>query len=302
MGTFYGARAALPVFRRQNSGHLIFVSSIVGRRGIPQMGGYTATKAAQAGLAESLRAEFAGTPIHVSCVYPGLDADRVHRRDGARLRPPRSRDSARSRRSTTWRRAIVACIRRPRPEVYPHRISRGLAVLNALAPRVHRSIRAQVRTPPRRQVAGRQRHDVSHAFVRDSRGRVPHGQRRRPGRRAAGARRRRRRVRDGGVSGDARRVRDVPRGDRPRRHHASGTSRRSPAADLPVVGVSWLDARGVLRAGARRAAIRERLPTEAEWERAARGGIDGRRVSVGRRRSRRGFPTADAVRCRARGR
>ena len=34
------------------------------------MGGYTATKAAQAGLAESLRAEFAGTPIHVTCVYP----------------------------------------------------------------------------------------------------------------------------------------------------------------------------------------------------------------------------------------
>jgi NADP-dependent 3-hydroxy acid dehydrogenase YdfG len=49
MGTFYGARAALPIFRAQNSGHLIFVSSIVGRRGIPLMGGYTATKAAQAG-------------------------------------------------------------------------------------------------------------------------------------------------------------------------------------------------------------------------------------------------------------
>src|SRR3989442_7371707 len=31
-GTFYGARAALPIFRRQNSGHLIFMSSIVGRR------------------------------------------------------------------------------------------------------------------------------------------------------------------------------------------------------------------------------------------------------------------------------
>src|SRR6266567_683097 len=64
MGTFYGARAALPIFRAQNSGHLIVISSIVGRRGIPFMGGYTATKAAQAGLAESMRAEFAGSPIH----------------------------------------------------------------------------------------------------------------------------------------------------------------------------------------------------------------------------------------------
>ena len=70
MGTFYGARAALPIFRRQNGGHLLFISSIVGRRGIPFMGGYTATKAAQAGLAESLRSEFAGGPIHVTCVYP----------------------------------------------------------------------------------------------------------------------------------------------------------------------------------------------------------------------------------------
>ena len=91
MGTFYGATAALPLFRRQNSGHLIFVSSIVGRRGVPQMGAYTATKAAQAGLAESLRAEFVGTPIHVELRLPGVDADRVHASDGPRLRPPHFR-------------------------------------------------------------------------------------------------------------------------------------------------------------------------------------------------------------------
>src|SRR5258705_10399420 len=48
-GTYYGTRAALPIFRRQGHGHLIFISSIVGRRGIPLMGGYSASKAAQAG-------------------------------------------------------------------------------------------------------------------------------------------------------------------------------------------------------------------------------------------------------------
>ncbi len=134
MGSFYGAAAALPVFRRQQSGHLIFVSSIVGRRGIPAMGGYTATKAAQAGLAESLRAEFHGTPIHVTCVYPvstptgfidAMARDYGHRISG--LGPKQTADDVAG--------AIVACIERPRPEVYPHRISRGLAVLNALAPR-----------------------------------------------------------------------------------------------------------------------------------------------------------------------
>lgn len=133
MGTFYGASAALPVFRRQNGGHLIFVSSIVGRRGVPQMGGYTATKAAQAGLAESLRAEFSGTPIHVSCVYPistptefteAMARDYGHHISG--LGPKQSVEEVAE--------AIVDCVRRPRPEVYPHRLSRGLAMLNAIAP------------------------------------------------------------------------------------------------------------------------------------------------------------------------
>src|SRR5204862_7799913 len=47
MGTFLAARAAVPIFRSQAAGHLIVISSIVGQRGIPQMSGYSATKAAQ---------------------------------------------------------------------------------------------------------------------------------------------------------------------------------------------------------------------------------------------------------------
>src|SRR6187200_1462886 len=57
LGTYFGARAALPIFRRAGRGHLIVVSSIVGRRGIAQMSGYSATKAAQVGFVESLRTE-----------------------------------------------------------------------------------------------------------------------------------------------------------------------------------------------------------------------------------------------------
>lgn len=133
MGTFLAARAALPAFRAQQSGHLIFVSSIVGRRGIAFMGGYTATKAAQAGLAESLRAEFAGTGIHVSCVYPistrtefreAMQRDFGHAAHG--LGPKQMPDDV--------AKAIVECVRHPRPEVYPHSKSRALAVLNIIAP------------------------------------------------------------------------------------------------------------------------------------------------------------------------
>lgn len=133
MGTFYGTRAALPVFRQQQHGHLIFVSSIVGRRGIAQMGGYSATKAAQAGFAESLRAEFAGSRIHISVVYP-VSTETEFRQAMARdfghsvsgVGPKQPVDAVAS--------SIVDCIRRPRPEVYPHRLSRALAIVNAVAP------------------------------------------------------------------------------------------------------------------------------------------------------------------------
>jgi NAD(P)-dependent dehydrogenase (short-subunit alcohol dehydrogenase family) len=152
MGTFYGARAALPIFRTQNSGHLLFISSIVGRRGIPLMGGYTATKAAQAGLAESLRAEFAGSPIHVTCVYPistptefidAMARDYGHKVNG--LGPRQSVDDV--------ARAIVRCVRRPRPELYPKPVSRGLTILNAIAPGITDRF---VRKWDRRRVAPRE--------------------------------------------------------------------------------------------------------------------------------------------------
>src|SRR5262245_15266367 len=70
LGTFHAARAALPIFRRQNHGHVVIISSIVGKRGVPYVGAYAATKFAQVGLAECLRAELVGNGIHVTVVYP----------------------------------------------------------------------------------------------------------------------------------------------------------------------------------------------------------------------------------------
>ena len=133
MGTYLGARAVLPLFRRQQRGHLVIVSSIVGRRGIAQMSGYSATKAAQVGFAESLRTEFAGTAIHVSVVLP-ISTETEFREAMARDYGHSVKGLGPKQTAETVARAVVECIRRPKAEVYPHAPSRGLTIINALAP------------------------------------------------------------------------------------------------------------------------------------------------------------------------
>ena len=149
-GTFNAARAALPVFRRQNYGHTIIVSSIVGKRGIPFMGPYSATKFAQVGLAECLRAEVQGTPLHVSVVYPISTETEfftvMMRNSGFATRAHGPRQSP-----DTVAKAIVRAIDHPVPEVYPYRLSKGLAVINAIAPGFCDTLTKRWRREPIRQ-------------------------------------------------------------------------------------------------------------------------------------------------------
>lgn len=133
MGTLYAAHAALVAMRRQGHGHIIAISSIVGRRGIGGSSVYASTKAAQVAFIESLRAEFVGTPFHASVVLPVATTSEFHdaiERDfghqvtghGPRQTPEEVAD------------AIVACVRTPRAEVYPMPKSWWLSVLSVVAP------------------------------------------------------------------------------------------------------------------------------------------------------------------------
>ena len=133
LGTLYAAQAALVVMRRQGYGHIIAISSIVGRRGVGGSSVYAATKAAQVAFIESLRAEFVGTTLQASVILPvsttsefrdAMARDFGHRVSGHG--PRQSPDAV--------ARAIVACVRSPRPEVYPMRASWLLALLGVIAP------------------------------------------------------------------------------------------------------------------------------------------------------------------------
>ena len=133
LGTFYGARAALPVFRRQHAGHLIFVSSIVGKRGVPHMGAYAATKFAQVGLAECLRSELVGSNIHVSVVFPvSTETEFTHVMKTSSGSASRARGPRQSAEQVAD--AIARGIARPSAEIYPYRKARALGLLNAIAP------------------------------------------------------------------------------------------------------------------------------------------------------------------------
>jgi NAD(P)-dependent dehydrogenase (short-subunit alcohol dehydrogenase family) len=72
---FYGVvnltRAALPIMRRQRSGHIINVSSVGGRIGTPGLSAYQAAKWAVGGFTEVLAQEVAALGIKVVSVEPG---------------------------------------------------------------------------------------------------------------------------------------------------------------------------------------------------------------------------------------
>ena len=52
-------------------------------------------------------------------------------------------------------------------------------------------------------------------------------------------------------------------------------------SDQPVIGVSWFDAVAYCEWLSQREGRQFRLPTEAEWERAARGGVEGKQFPWG---------------------
>jgi NAD(P)-dependent dehydrogenase (short-subunit alcohol dehydrogenase family) len=74
LGTVHTMQALLPSMRQAGSGAIVNIASLAGRRGMPPLGGYCATKFALVGLTEALRVELYRTGVRVSLVMPGVVA------------------------------------------------------------------------------------------------------------------------------------------------------------------------------------------------------------------------------------
>jgi short-subunit dehydrogenase len=130
--------SALPHMLKQNlrddwRGQVMIVSSICGRRGIPYIGTYSATKAAQLALGEALRIELGPLKIAVSTVHPittGTEFGQVARSKGEMTMPGGPVKQT----VEVVARRMAGAIEKPCAEVWPHRTAGWVFGLNGFFP------------------------------------------------------------------------------------------------------------------------------------------------------------------------
>ena len=72
MGSVYFTKEVLPFMKKQGEGHIMNMSSVVGRKGFPHFGAYSSIMHAITGFTSSLRQELRGSGINVSIIHPAL--------------------------------------------------------------------------------------------------------------------------------------------------------------------------------------------------------------------------------------
>ena len=132
-GQVYSARAALPVFRQQGGGAIVFVASIYSRVTSPYASGYITSKHALMGFAETLRQEVERDGISVSTVLPATIDTPIYQHSanytGRRVHPLPPIVAA-----DRAARAIVRVLHRPRRAVAVGRVQSLLVVVHGVAP------------------------------------------------------------------------------------------------------------------------------------------------------------------------
>ena len=119
LGAHHAIRAALPHMRRQGSGHIVNVGSVVGKRGWPWHGAYAAAKFALTGLTQALRGELAGSGVSVTLVLPASTDTGFFARARSYTPGYEPRPMGPVQPPDRVARAIVRSVRHPVPEALP---------------------------------------------------------------------------------------------------------------------------------------------------------------------------------------
>jgi short-subunit dehydrogenase len=142
-------REVLPEMLDRESGHLVFVSSVLGHLGLPGRSLYAASKHALRGYADSVRAEVHGRGVRVTVASPGFVRTEISLHALEKSGKPHGvMDPGQGRGMDPLRcaREIVRAARKGRREVYPGGLETWAPLLQRLAPglmaRLLRRIRA----------------------------------------------------------------------------------------------------------------------------------------------------------------
>jgi NADP-dependent 3-hydroxy acid dehydrogenase YdfG len=128
-GGVYCIKAVLPHMLERKSGHILAVTSMDGKIGLPPDAPYVSAKFALTGFLEVLRQEVSGHGISVTNVLPGrVDTAMIEHLRFLRISPKVSPESV--------ARAIVGAIRRRKAIVIVPPQARLLYYINVLAPRL----------------------------------------------------------------------------------------------------------------------------------------------------------------------
>ncbi len=126
-------QAAIPHLRTNPEGGLIInISSIVGRRAMPGIAGYCASKGALEKMAESLRIEVKADNIRVSTVYPGVTSTNFNDNSLGDSQEGRGRVSGVPPERVA--RAILKTIRHERRDVFITLFDRAFVTVSMLFP------------------------------------------------------------------------------------------------------------------------------------------------------------------------
>jgi short-subunit dehydrogenase len=149
-GVVNTVRPFLPAMITRGRGRVLFISSIVGRRGLPHYSAYSASKYALHGLADVLRVELWGSGVSIGLVCPSSTGTEFHDRQ-MKVGPHQRRIRPQRHSADTVAKAIVRMAGSRRRERLLSLEGRALVFVNRFSPALVDAILARLfRTGHRR--------------------------------------------------------------------------------------------------------------------------------------------------------